>query len=86
MLGNCVHVVILRHLCSNFTFLLAGREFGDVRGEHEHRGGLPLTLASVFLSLQRRTRCEPVLPRRERIFIELMTSDRKLKASREGSK
>jgi len=28
------------------TFLLAGWEFGDVRGQHEHRGGGALHLAS----------------------------------------
>jgi hypothetical protein len=45
-------------------------------------GPTPQRSQNIFLSID----SLKFLVERERIFIELMTSDRKLKASREGSK
>ena len=50
---------------------------------------LPRSFESVVpanSAVERNLAVVPTIPQRERIFIELMTSDRKLKASREGSK
>ena len=45
----------------------------------------PLSVRAPYSSIVLE-RCHTVPLMRERIFIELMTSDRELKASREGSK
>jgi len=78
------------HESSRALFASAGHENNEkwlkLTVEYQHCQHLPMLVLKRCLLALFRSVSWPAGAKRERIFIELMTSDRKLKASREGSK